>query len=303
MKRLLPPMALLLLAGCRLPSSLQIGFSLPSPPPAPAEAPADSGFRAAPPGAPASGKPAPAAPTEPPIQPPSASPAGEASPTATPTPTPPPASEGEMGILVTGASHRIPIGGETLLLGGETRPVLSVTGTAYNNAAKGYRFPAMLAAQPDADGWRYERVTPETAAGLRGFDGNTMPVFFLDSSDGLGDNSGAWTFTVGTPEGGTTTLVADPKVHVTAWDPTRTAMLDVGASGTFKVEATYDETNGVSEEGVCLVYSHPDGVRDFGVLRHGQGPVTIDARGYVYAFFLGQGGESDQDAMLHFTRQ
>ena len=182
--------------------------------------------------------------------------------------------------------------------------VVAVEARAFNDAAKRVPFPAIAGATLGRYGWKYARLTPETARGWTGDAGAPGEVFFLDSLGGEADNAGEWVITerLGSQELRT---AVSARTHVAAFEPAKVAWLNLGnLAGTWRVSAAWGGARKAptSYPGAFLVYSRPDGVRDFAVVGPSE-PTTLQARGYVYGFFITQGDDRpDGDLKLTLER-
>lgn len=183
-------------------------------------------------------------------------------------------------------------------------PFVNVQGTAYNDTPNGKVFPAMLGVDLGREGYTYARVTQQNAGDWYADFGDPAPVTFLDSVGGTADNSGGWTFTLQDTSGLYFPVVADATKTVTLWDPAKAAFVDLGSTPrTWRVDGAYAPNSPypTGYAGIILVYTRPDGVRDFTIAQGAGplttlGPTTIDAVGYAYAFYMVENAGDSKDA-------
>ena len=179
-------------------------------------------------------------------------------------------------------------------IAGPIGTITHVATRAYDDVAKRRPFPAMLGVTFGTFGYEYARITPANANNWSADHGQPGPVAFLDSTNGLGDNAGAWVFTHQRAGGGTTVVTASATSNVTTWNPAHAVAINLGATTrNWQVTGTSSDPNWAVDgaPGILVVYSHPDGTRDFtlalgNVGANSQFPGTIRTQGYVYAFDL-----------------
>jgi hypothetical protein len=233
-------------------------------------------------------------------------PTATATPAATPTPTPTPSATPAQAetrtLTVLGDRHLVTLS-RYQSFGTSPFEVVSVEANAY--ARPGVKFPALAGASRGRYGWKYERITPESAATWSGDIGGPGEVFFLDSVGGEADNSGSWVILERHDDGTQTHEIrteVSAKTDVNGFDPAQVAFADLGdaaAAWTFTGAWQGAQDAPTSFPAGCfVVYTRPDGVRDFAVI--GPGGATIRAKGYVYAFFVTANGEKP-DGNLRFT--
>lgn len=181
--------------------------------------------------------------------------------------------------------------------------VLNVEPGAYDDAAAGRKFPAMLHVQSDGVATIYARVTPENASLMSAPHGAGAGVTFLDTTGGLGDNAGSWIFSVRDPDADISMIEAPAASCVTTWNPAGSAALDLGPTvRRYALSAEYlgapfqpgrDPGADPYHPRVVLVYRRPDGTRDFAIPGvsgpFGNSPALVEASGYVYAFYVTDG--------------
>jgi hypothetical protein len=184
--------------------------------------------------------------------------------------------------------------------------VISVEANAF--AKPGQKFPALAGASRGRYGWKYARITPETAKDWSGDIGGPGECFFLDSVGGEADNSGSWVvqerYDDGTQVHEIRTEIAANK-DVNTFDPAQVAFANLGdTAATWTVQGAWVGAQNAPTSypaGCFVVYTRPDGTRDFAVL--GPGTSTLEAKGYVYAFFVTNTSEKpDGDLKLTLTR-
>jgi hypothetical protein len=235
------------------------------------------------------------------------------SPTPTPTATPTPAPSATPAVttrslVVAGDRHLVEL---TSFKAFGTSPftISSITTEAYNNQAAGMKFTALAGATRGRYGWRYGRITPENASEWGGDIGGPGTVFFLDSVGGEADNDGSWVITERHDDG---TEMYEIRTEVLAksdlctFDPARVAFANLGATGgTWRINAAWENAESAPTSfpaGCFLVFTRPDGVKDFTIV--GPGETTLTAKGYVYAFFITAEAEKpDGDLRLTLTPQ
>ncbi|MNT02653.1 hypothetical protein D3C72_1371580 [compost metagenome] len=167
------------------------------------------------------------------------------------------------------------------------------------------KFPALAGASRGRYGWKYERITPDNASGWSGDIGGPGEVFFLDSVGGEADNSGSWVILERYNDGTQTHEIrteVSAKTDVNGFDPAHVAFANLGdATATWTFTGAWEGAQDAPfsyPAGCFVVYTRPDGVRDFAVV--GPGGATIQAKGYVYGFFVTANGEKP-DGNLRFT--
>jgi hypothetical protein len=177
-------------------------------------------------------------------------------------------------------------------IGGPLGNIINVETNAYNNTLQRLKFPAMLGADRTRYGYDYARITADNAKSWESDLGSPGLVSFLDDVNGLTDNSGDWTFTHEN-NNEIFPVIANATHNVTTWDPAKVAFLDLGSTTrTWNLTAAYDSnTFNAFTPGVVLVYTRPEGVRDFTFALSGYfpgqgGATTFQTQGTVYAFFL-----------------
>lgn len=236
----------------------------------------------------------PAATTSDPTPAPTPTPTPTATPTATPTPSPTPsaATVSASTLTVRGDHDLVPLT-TTKSFGTSPFTIASVTTDAYNNKAAGVKFPALLGAYNGTYGWKYMRITPDNASQWTGDHGGPGPVCFLDSAGGAADNDGSWVVTERYNDGSQTyeqVTEVFAKTDLTTFDPAKVAVLNLGTTAaTYRLSAAWkDQGPDLNPflSGCILVYTRPDGVRDFTPIGPSDAGVTIQAKGYVYAFFI-----------------
>lgn len=235
---------------------------------------------------------------------PTPSPTPTATPTPAPSATPAPVAR---SLVVAGDRHLVEL---TSFKAFGTSPftVSSITTEAYNNKAAGMKFTALAGATRGRYGWRYGRITPENASEWGGDIGGPGTVCFLDSVGGEADNDGAWVITERHDDG---TEVHEIRTEVLAksdlctFDPAKVAFANLGASATWRINAAWEHAESAPTSfpaGCFLVFTRPDGVKDFTIV--GPGETTLTAKGYVYAFFITAEAERpDGDLRLTLTPQ
>jgi hypothetical protein len=240
---------------------------------------------------------------------PTPTPTPTATPTATPTPTPsatPVATT--RSLVVAGDRHLVEVK-TGKAFGTSPFTITSLTTEAYNNKAAGMKFTALAGATRGRYGWRYGRITAENADEWGGDIGGPGTVFFLDSLGGEADNDGSWVIEERYDDG---TEVHEMRTEVLAksdvctFDPAKVAFANLGATGgTWRINAAWENAQDAPYSfpaGCFLVFTRPDGVKDFALV--GPGETTIAARGYVYAFFITEAPERpDGDLRLTLTPQ
>lgn len=236
----------------------------------------------------------------------SPTPAPSTRPTATPVPvsSPAPTPEPVEHNLVVDSGANAMVVGPMVGLPPVPFTTDAIEKNAFDDRARNLPFHAVAGVHFDTYGWRYARVeTVQEARDWYGSHGSGGEVCFLDSTDGLLDNAGTWRFVAHSTTYGTHTTVVDATEHVTAWDPARAVSVDLGATHTWTVwtERVRDRPHeNYPLPGVFLVYRRPDGSRDFVVVR--REAQTIEAQGYVYAFYLvkegGYPGQSDRVVLV-----
>lgn len=238
---------------------------------------------------------------------PAPTPTPSATPTATPTPDPTPAPA-VRSLVVAGDRHLVEL---TSFKAFGTSPftISRITTEAYNNKAAGMKFTALAGATRGRYGWRYGRITPENASEWGGDIGGPGAVFFLDSVGGEADNDGSWVIDERYDDG---TQVHEIHTEVLAksdlctFDPAKVAFANLGATGaTWRIKAAWENAENAPTSfpaGCFLVFTRPDGVKDFAIV--GPGETTLTAKGYVYAFFITAEAERpDGDLRLTLTPQ
>lgn len=231
---------------------------------------------------------------------PSATPSPVATPTPVPSPTPTPVATPAALSLSVDASRHAVVYGPASYVGGPL-VVSRIEKAAFDDTASQISFRAVAGVTVGRYGWNYTRIeTVEEANAWSDAVGGPGPVCFLDSADGVGDNSGAWKVYQRLGEQADDQEVRATE-HVTSFSPSAVAYLDLGPERTWTVSAENLEGGDgpYSFPGVFLVYAHPDGGRDFRIIT-GQ-PQAIRTRGYVYAFYLTDGANTpDQVDRLRF---
>jgi hypothetical protein len=240
---------------------------------------------------------------------PTPTPTPSAMPTATPTPAPSEAPAATTrSLVVAGDRHLVELTSDKAF-GTSPFTISDLTAEAYNNKAAGMKFTALAGATRGRYGWRYGRITPENASEWGGDIGGPGTVFFLDSVGGEADNDGSWVITERHDDG---TEVHEIRTEVFAksdlctFDPAKVAFANLGASGgTWRVNAAWENAESAPTSfpaGCFLVFTRPDGVKDFTIV--GPGETTLTAKGYVYAFFITAEAERpDGDLRLTLTPQ
>lgn len=239
---------------------------------------------------------------------PTPTPTPSATPTATPTPAPSetPAAV-TRSLVVAGDRHLVEL---TSFKAFGTSPftLANITTEAYNNKAAGMKFTALAGATRGRYGWRYGRITPENASEWGGDIGGPGTVFFLDSVGGEADNDGSWVITERHDDGSEVHEIRTEvfaKSDLCTFDPAQVAFANLGAGGTWRIDAAWENAESAPTSfpaGCFLVFTRPDGVKDFTIV--GPGETTLTAKGYVYAFFITAEAERpDGDLRLTLTPQ
>ncbi|MFN3432423.1 MAG: hypothetical protein ACK46X_21050 [Candidatus Sericytochromatia bacterium] len=237
---------------------------------------------------------------------PAATPTPTATATPAPTPTPSatatPAPANTRTLTVLGDRHLVTLS-RYQTFGTSPFEIVSVEANAYNRP--GVKFPALAGASRGRGGWKYARITPESAKDWSGDVGGSGEVFFLDSTGGEDDNSGSWVVLEQYDDG---KVVHETRTEISAtadvngFNRDNAAYMNLGpAAATWAITAAWEgavEAPFSYSDGCFVVYTRPDGVRDFAVV--GLTGATIQAKGDVYAFFVTSPNEQP-DGNLRFT--
>jgi hypothetical protein len=201
--------------------------------------------------------------------------------------------------------------GPAVSFAGPIGTVINTATNAFDNTAKGLKFPAMIFTSVGRLGIDSTRVTPLNAPFVESDLGNPGSATFLDTLGGLGDNSGSWVFTHRNSNG-VFNVEASAKTNVTTWDPKKVSFLDLGPKvRRWHISGKYTTQNNAQFDApVVVVYTRPDGVHDFtfalgSIFPPGEIPTTIDMAGFVFAFFLtsGSGNPSPDDAQVTLSSE
>jgi hypothetical protein len=208
---------------------------------------------------------------------------------------------------VDGLANKVAFKGGACIGGWAT--VIHTEAEAYNDKTRNLKFPAMLGLDQGRYGYKAARVTPENLHAWGGDIGGCGAVAFLDTTDGLADNAGAWTFTIRDPAGDISPEIATVEDGTTAWNTSQAVRVDLGTGvRRWRLTGDYVYTDpGMSyEPPVVVVYKRPDGVWDFSIpvgnAYPDGGPGLIETSGSVYAFYVDWDTTTRRlDALVTFT--
>lgn len=227
----------------------------------------------------------PSSPSPSPTSTPWTSPSPTTVPTLSPTPTP-----SEKSLLVSTTVHVAQLG-PTKGINYGPFTTKAIEKNAFDDVRIGRPFRAVAVMYRDTFGVFYGRIESVQDAQGSGPHGGSLPVFFLDSTDGLSDNAGSWVFAMGryNENNSDERVEVSATEHVTSWDPQRVASVDLGPVHRWTVwsETVERARDNSLLTGVFLVYRRPDGSRDFIIVTGAA--QTIEAQGWAYAFYVSTG--------------